>query len=157
MASLETDYIDLSEYADIPPCTPGDVLKEEFLIPRKESILDLKIKTDIPSYELDALIDGTGIINEDMADKLAEYFHNSPEFWTNLQKQYDEDNLKLQKGCLALKIEEILLGESKDLEFKEKLPEDSKKYMKTIVAFSNGHGDRFIIGVNDEREVVEVD
>lgn len=35
-------------------------------------------------------------------------------------------------------VEEILRGESKDLEFKEKLPEDSKKYMKTIVAFSNG-------------------
>jgi len=34
-------------------------------------------------------------------------------------------------------VEEILQGESKDLEFKEKLPEDSKKYMKTIVAFSN--------------------
>ena len=54
-------------------------------------------------------------------------------------------------------IEEILRGESKDLEFKEKLPEDSKKYMKTIVAFSNGDGGRLIIGVNDDREVVGVD
>ena len=54
-------------------------------------------------------------------------------------------------------VEEILQGESKDLEFKEKLPEDSKKYMKTIVAFSNGEGGRLIIGVNDDREVVGVD
>ena len=54
-------------------------------------------------------------------------------------------------------VEEILRGESKDLEFKEKLPEDSKKYMKTIVAFSNGGGGRLIIGVNDDREVVGVD
>ncbi len=54
-------------------------------------------------------------------------------------------------------IEEILQGESKDLEFKEKLPEDSKKYMKTIVAFSNGDGGRLIIGVNDDREIVGVD
>ena len=54
-------------------------------------------------------------------------------------------------------IEEILRGESKDLEFKEKLPEDSKKYMKTIVAFSNGEGGRLIIGVNDDREVVGVE
>lgn len=54
-------------------------------------------------------------------------------------------------------VEEILQGESKDLEFKEKLPEDSKKYMKTIVAFSNGDGGRLIIGVNDEREIVGVD
>ena len=54
-------------------------------------------------------------------------------------------------------VEEILQGESKDLEFKEKLPEDSKKYMKTIVAFSNGDGGRLIIGVNDDREIVGVD
>ena len=54
-------------------------------------------------------------------------------------------------------VEEIFCGESKDLEFKEKLPEDSKKYMKTIVAFSNGDGGRLIIGVNDDREVVGVD
>ena len=54
-------------------------------------------------------------------------------------------------------VEEILQGESKDLEFKEKLPEDSKKYMKTIVAFSNGDGGRLIIGVNDDREVVGVE
>ena len=54
-------------------------------------------------------------------------------------------------------VEEILRGESKDLEFKEKLPEDSKKYMKTIVAFSNGDGGRLIIGVNDDREVVGVE
>ncbi|WP_026667814.1 ATP-binding protein [Butyrivibrio sp. AE2005] len=54
-------------------------------------------------------------------------------------------------------VEEIFRGESKDLEFKEKLPEDSKKYMKTIVAFSNGEGGRLIIGVNDDREVVGVD
>ena len=54
-------------------------------------------------------------------------------------------------------VEEILQGESKDLKFKEKLPEDSKKYMKTIVAFSNGDGGRLIIGVNDDREIVGVD
>jgi len=54
-------------------------------------------------------------------------------------------------------VEEILRGESRDLEFKEKLPEDSKKYIKTIVAFSNGDGGRLIIGVNDDREVVGVE
>ena len=54
-------------------------------------------------------------------------------------------------------VEEILRGESKNIEFKEKLPEDSKKYMKTIVAFSNGAGGRLIIGVNDDRKVVGVD
>ena len=93
--SPEEDFINLSKYADIPPCTPGEVLKEEFLMLRKESLLDLRIKTDIPGYELNAVMDGTGRIDKNMADKLADYFHNIPEFWMNLQKKYDEDNLSL--------------------------------------------------------------
>ena len=50
-------------------------------------------------------------------------------------------------------IEEILRGESKDLEFKEKLPEDSKKYMKTIVAFSNGEAARRVVGMISYTEI----
>ncbi len=71
--SPEADYIELSECADIPPCTHGKVLKAECLIPCKESILDLKIQTDMPSYELGALIDGKDRITDDMAGKLAEF------------------------------------------------------------------------------------
>lgn len=37
-------------------------------------------------------------------------------------------------------IEEILAGESKNVEFKENLPERSIKYMKSVVAFANGMG-----------------
>ena len=33
-------------------------------------------------------------------------------------------------------IEEILAGESKNVEFKENLPEKSIKYMKSVVAFA---------------------
>ena len=37
-------------------------------------------------------------------------------------------------------IEEILAGESKNVEYKENLPEKSIKYMKSVVAFANGKG-----------------
>ena len=37
-------------------------------------------------------------------------------------------------------IEEILAGESKNVEYKENLPEKSIKYMKSVVAFANGNG-----------------
>lgn len=96
--SPEEDFIDLSEYEDIPPCTLGEVLKEEFLKPRKESLMDLSLNADIPMYELEAIVDGNDRISKDLAEKLAMYFHNSKEFWLNLQKHYDEDNKKLQKG-----------------------------------------------------------
>ena len=35
-------------------------------------------------------------------------------------------------------IEEILAGESKNVEFKVQRPDKSMKYMKTVVAFANG-------------------
>ena len=72
-------------------------------------------------------------------------------------------------------IEEILAGESKNVEFKVQRPKDSGKYMKTVVAFSvqrpkdsgkymktvvafsNGEGGRIIFGVDDvTREVVGI-
>ena len=52
-------------------------------------------------------------------------------------------------------IEEILAGESKNVEFKESLPEKSIKYMKSVVAFANGTGGKIIFGVADKtRDVV---
>lgn len=54
-------------------------------------------------------------------------------------------------------IEEILAGESKNIEFKVQRPKDSIKYMKTVVAFANGEGGRIIFGVDDKTfEVVGI-
>ena len=55
-------------------------------------------------------------------------------------------------------IEEIIRGESKNVEFKVMLPKDSEKYMKTVVAFANSQGGQLIIGIDDEtHQVVGVD
>ena len=55
-------------------------------------------------------------------------------------------------------IEEIVHGESKNVEFKEMLPDKSEKYIKTVIAFANTQGGRLIVGVNDEtRKVTGVD
>ncbi len=55
-------------------------------------------------------------------------------------------------------IAEILAGESKNVEFKESLPEKSVKYMKSVVAFANGTGGKIIFGIADKtREVIGFD
>lgn len=61
------------------------------------------------------------------------------------------------KGVISLTVEEILAGESKNVEFKVQRPKDNTKYMKTIVAFANGEGGRIVFGVDDKtREVVGI-
>ena len=55
-------------------------------------------------------------------------------------------------------IEEILAGESKNVEYKENLPEKRIKYMKSVVAFANGTGGKIIFGIADKtREVIGFD
>lgn len=43
-------------------------------------------------------------------------------------------------------IEDIFAGESKNVEFKENLPEKSIKYMKSSSAFANGTGAKLFLG-----------
>ena len=47
---------------------------------------------------------------------------------------------KLNHGGDRMTIEEILAGESKNVEFKVQRPDKSMKYMKTLVAFVFGFG-----------------
>ena len=55
-------------------------------------------------------------------------------------------------------MEEILAGESKNVKFKENLPEKGIKYMKSVVAFANGNGGKIIFGITDKtREVIGFD
>ena len=54
-------------------------------------------------------------------------------------------------------IDEILAGESKNMEFKIRRPEKSIKYMKSVVAFANGKGGKIVFGIDDKtREVIGV-
>lgn len=48
--------------------------------------------------------------------------------------------------------DDILAGESKNIEFKAERPKDSFKYMKTVVAFSNGDGGKIIFALTIKRE-----
>ena len=52
----------------------------------------------------------------------------------------------------------LFSGESVQIEYKVEVPGKSEKYMKTVVAFANGHGGRLVFGVDDKTlEVVGMD
>ena len=53
--------------------------------------------------------------------------------------------------------DDIINGESDRIEFKEQIPKDASKIVRTVVAFSNTQGGRIILGVSDDRRIVGVD
>ena len=46
--------------------------------------------------------------------------------------------------------EDILHGESKNIEYKSALPHKSERYNKTNIAFANTSGGKLVIGIDDE-------
>ena len=49
---------------------------------------------------------------------------------------------------------EILSGESVNLEYKEDIPAKTDRWMKTVVAFANGNGGRIVFGIKDQTKTV---
>jgi antitoxin HigA-1 len=73
----------------LKPIHPGEILREEFMIPfgLNPNKLALALRVGPPSiYEI--VKEERGITSE-MALRLARFFGTTPEFWLNLQTHYD--------------------------------------------------------------------
>ena len=68
---------------------PGEVLRDEFLVPRSMSERQLADAIDLPFKHIHEIICGRRAVTASTASKLARYFRNTPEFWLNLQSAYD--------------------------------------------------------------------
>lgn len=86
----------------LKPITPGEVLLMEFLEPLAISQNKLARDLNIPVRRVNEIIRGKRTITPDTALRLAVYFNMTPEFWMNLQSNYD---LKLAKQNLLPRIE----------------------------------------------------
>ena len=71
------------------PTTPGEMLKEEFLIPLKLKPRDLAKRIACDVETINKLMDNGESISEELASKLAATFNTTPDFWLNLQKAVD--------------------------------------------------------------------
>ena len=71
------------------PVHPGEILLEEFIIPKKISQVELARKIKVPIQRINTLINGKRNMTPETAILLARFFKTSPEFWMNLQTQRD--------------------------------------------------------------------
>ena len=56
-----------------------------------------------------------------------------------------------------MNVDDLLAGESKNIEYKEAFLKSANKYLKTVVAYANGRGGKIIFGINDKRQVVGIE
>lgn len=68
---------------------PGEILSEEFLKPMNISQNKLAMDIHVPTPRIHAIVKGTRSISADTALRLGKYFGTGPEFWSNLQSNYD--------------------------------------------------------------------
>jgi addiction module HigA family antidote len=71
------------------PVHPGQILKEDFLVPLGVSQRRLAQAIGVPPRRINEITQGTRRISADSALRLARYFGMSDGFWMNLQGHYD--------------------------------------------------------------------
>jgi addiction module HigA family antidote len=71
------------------PIHPGEILREEFLVPMGLSQYRLAKDLGVPPRRVNEIVLGKRGITADTALRLARCFGTSDQFWMNLQARYD--------------------------------------------------------------------
>ncbi|MGD1014956.1 MAG: HigA family addiction module antitoxin [Roseiarcus sp.] len=72
-----------------PLVHPGEILREEFLVPLGMSAGALAKRLNVPRTGVERLVSETTAMTPDTALRLGKFFATSPEFWMNLQTAFD--------------------------------------------------------------------
>lgn len=73
------------------PIHPGEMLREEFMVPLGLSAGKLAKALGVPRTRIERLVREETALTGDTAMRLARYFRSSVGFWMNMRTQYDLD------------------------------------------------------------------
>jgi addiction module HigA family antidote len=71
------------------PTHPGEMLKEEFLVPMNLTQRELSDAIHVPYQRINELVNRKRGVTPSTALRLAKFFGVSPDFWLNLQVRCD--------------------------------------------------------------------
>lgn len=83
------------------PVHPGEILREEFLVPLGLSAHALAMALKVPAPRINDIVRERRAITPDTALRLARYLGTTAQFWLNLQTSYD---LKITEKAMGIKI-----------------------------------------------------
>ena len=89
---------------NLPVFHPGEILREEYLVPLGMSAGSLARKLHVPRTRIERLVKETQPITADTALRLAKFFDRTPDYWLNMQVTYD---LSQEVAGLADELEQI--------------------------------------------------
>ena len=71
------------------PIHPGEILREEFLVPAGLSASALALELKVPAPRVNDIVRERRAVTPDTALRFSRYFGTSPEFWMDLQTAFD--------------------------------------------------------------------
>jgi addiction module HigA family antidote len=73
----------------LPPMHPGEVLREEYMLPLGLTAYTLARHIGVPRPRIERIARERQGVTADTALRLGAYFHTTPEFWLNLQVKFE--------------------------------------------------------------------
>jgi addiction module HigA family antidote len=73
----------------VPVFHPGEILREEYLVPLGMSAGALAKKLNVPRTRIERLVKESHPVTADTALRLAKYFDTTPHYWLSMQVAYD--------------------------------------------------------------------
>jgi addiction module HigA family antidote len=80
------------------PIHPGEILREDYIIPMGTCVGALALALHIPYLHLSEIIKGQRDVTIDIALRFERYFGNEAQGWMNLQTAYDLRMVETQMG-----------------------------------------------------------
>lgn len=80
------------------PIHPGEILREEFMVPLGLSASALAKALHINAPRINDIVRERRAITPDTAIRLARYFGTTAQFWLNLQTSFDLKRAELEDG-----------------------------------------------------------
>lgn len=87
----------------LPTIHPGEILREEYLVPLGLSINQLARETCVPVTRISEIVNERRGITADTALRLGRYFSTTAEYWMNLQKLYELEVAMREVGAEVVK------------------------------------------------------
>ena len=75
--------------AKLPPIHPGEILREEYLVPLALKPYTLAKTLRVPRTRIERLVAERTPVTPDTALRLAKFFNTTPQYWMNMQTSYD--------------------------------------------------------------------